>query len=96
MQPPVTSVPPKRQRRRLNDYMNNEDREGHKRPDINQEDRLGRNNEGFENANDIHDRMSVMHLGRPIKRPMTQAPSPIGCKKARWKVIYLVREFTSW
>ena len=63
--------------------------------DLNQEDRLGRNNAGYENANDIHDRMSVTHLGRPIKRPMLQAPPPIACKKARWEVIDLGREFTS-
>ena len=95
VQLPVTSVPPKRLLRRLNDYTNNEDREGHKRADLNQEDRLGRNNAGYENANDIHDRMSVTHLGRPIKRPMLQAPSHIAFKKARREVIAFVREFTS-
>ena len=54
-QPPVTSVPPLRMRCRLNDDTKNEAREGYTRVDINNENRDGHNNEGCENANDIHD-----------------------------------------
>ena len=85
MQPPVTTVPPLRLQRRLND------REGHTRADINQIDR-----EGYENATVIDDdQMSVTHSGRPLKRPMLLTPSPVACKMARWEVIAFVKEFIS-
>ena len=63
-------------------------REGHVRKAASDKHCDGSNNE----MND--DRMSVTHSSRPIKRSMHTSPSAVACKKARWEVIALVREFT--
>ena len=81
-------LPPIRLRRQLIDNTDKNGREGHARTAASDKHCDGSNNE----MND--DRMSVTHSVRPIKRSMHTSPSAVACKKARWEVIALVREFT--
>ena len=84
-QPPVTTLPPLRLRRCLND------REGQTGADTYQTDC-----DGYDKGTVIDDdQMSVTHSARPIKRPMLLNPSPVACKKAIWEVIAFVKEFIS-
>ena len=88
----VPGVPPIRLRRQVLDNTDNTDRSGHESNAANGKHGGAAHKHG--DGSD-HDRMSITHSVRPLKRSLRIHPSPVVCKKARWEVIALVRAFTS-